>query len=105
MDGQVLLCTPGGAVSFVMPQNWLFLTSYKKQRELLLKSVQWNLLARLGPGAFETITGDDGFFLSIETRDPRYDPARTRAQVEGDDLLLGIHGISKGEVQQTAPEL
>ncbi|MGT2456528.1 hypothetical protein ACU4GI_26350 [Cupriavidus basilensis] len=41
-----------------MPQNWLFLTSYKKQRESLLKRVQWNLLARLGSGAFETIGGE-----------------------------------------------
>ncbi len=47
-----------GVVQIVMPQNWLFLTSYKEQRESLLKSVQWNLLGRLGPGAFETITGE-----------------------------------------------
>jgi hypothetical protein len=44
-----------GAVQLVMPQNWLFLTSYEKQRELLLNRVGWNLLARLGPGAFETL--------------------------------------------------
>jgi len=47
-----------GVVQIVMPQNWLFLVSYKKQRESLLKRVQWNLLARLGPGAFETISGE-----------------------------------------------
>jgi len=47
-----------GVVQIVMPQNWLFLTSYKKQRESLLQRVQWNLLARLGPGAFETIGGE-----------------------------------------------
>lgn len=47
-----------GVVQIVMPQNWLFMTSYKKQRALLLKSVQWNFLARLGPGAFETISGE-----------------------------------------------
>ncbi|MBN9372144.1 DNA methyltransferase [Hydrogenophaga sp.] len=47
-----------GVVQIVMPQNWLFLTSYKKQRESLLKRVQWSLLARLGPGAFETISGE-----------------------------------------------
>lgn len=47
-----------GVVQIVMPQNWLFLSSYKKQRESLLKRVQWNLLARLGPGAFETISGE-----------------------------------------------
>ena len=52
------LCTPGGVLQFVMPQNWLFLTSYKKQREHLLRHVTWNLLVRLGPGAFETISGE-----------------------------------------------
>lgn len=54
-----LSCDQGaGVVQIVMPQNWLFLTNYKKQREALLKSVHWNLLARLGPGAFETISGE-----------------------------------------------
>ena len=47
-----------GVIQIVMPQNWLFLTSYKKQREHLLKEVRWDLLARLGPGAFDTISGE-----------------------------------------------
>jgi len=44
-------------VAVVTPQNWLFLTRYKKLREKLLKERTWNLVARLGPGAFETIGG------------------------------------------------
>lgn len=52
------LCTPGGTVSFVMPQSWLFSSSFEKQREHLLRYETWNLLARLGAGAFETITGE-----------------------------------------------
>ena len=52
------LCAAGGAVSFVMPQNWLFLKSYQKQRQHLLRHSTWNLLARLGSGAFEMITGE-----------------------------------------------
>jgi hypothetical protein len=47
-----------GVVQIVMPQNWLFLTSYKKQRESLLTRLHWKLLARLGAGAFETIGGE-----------------------------------------------
>lgn len=47
-----------GVVQIVMPQNWLFLATYRAQRESLLRAVQWNLLARLGPGAFETIGGE-----------------------------------------------
>ncbi|EIC19847.1 Eco57I restriction-modification methylase domain-containing protein [Thiorhodovibrio frisius] len=42
-----------GVVQIVMPQNWLFLTSYRKQRERLLREVSWNLLGRLGMAAFQ----------------------------------------------------
>ncbi|PWU30084.1 restriction endonuclease subunit M [Pseudomonas sp. RW407] len=47
-----------GTVQIVMPQNWLFLGRYKKQRELLLKKVSWSLIARLGSGAFDAISGE-----------------------------------------------
>ena len=52
------LCAQGGTASLVLPQNWLFLTSYRKLREKLLTNETWNLLAWLGPGAFETIGGE-----------------------------------------------
>ena len=52
------LCTDGGTVSLVLPQNWLFLSSYRSLREKLLQTVNWHLLVRLGSGAFETITGE-----------------------------------------------
>ncbi len=47
----------GGSTALVTPQNWLFLTTYKKLRETLLERRQWDFVARLGPGAFETIGG------------------------------------------------
>ncbi len=47
-----------GVVQIVMPQNWLLLTGYRKQRESLLRRMHWNLLARLRPGASETISGE-----------------------------------------------
>ena len=46
-----------GTVAAVTPQNWLFLTSYKKLRKRLLKERTWEVIALLGPGAFETIGG------------------------------------------------
>ncbi|WKS96446.1 Eco57I restriction-modification methylase domain-containing protein [Gallibacterium anatis] len=52
------LCQKGGTASIVLPQNWLFLTSYKKFREQLLKKDTWHLITRLGAGAFETISGE-----------------------------------------------
>jgi len=47
------LCHPCnvGYTQVVMPQNWMFLSSFKAQRERLLKSVNWNLLVKLGGGA------------------------------------------------------
>lgn len=51
-------CLDGGTASIVLPQNWLFLSSYKKFREKLLTRETWNIIARLGPGAFETISGE-----------------------------------------------
>ena len=52
------LCVEGGTSSIVLPQNWLFLTSYKQFREKLLKNDTWHMIARLGAGAFETISGE-----------------------------------------------
>ncbi|WP_053154302.1 Eco57I restriction-modification methylase domain-containing protein [Pseudomonas sp. P1.8] len=48
------LVATSGTVQVVMPQNWLFLGSYKKQREKLLKSVSWSLVALLGAKSFQT---------------------------------------------------
>jgi len=58
LDRCLELCVKGGTASIVLPQNWLFLTSYRKFREQLLKNDTWHLIARLGPGAFETISGE-----------------------------------------------
>ncbi|WP_186089004.1 Eco57I restriction-modification methylase domain-containing protein [Burkholderia gladioli] len=54
-----------GVVQIVMPQNWLFLTSYRKQRESLLKQVQWNLLARLGEGGFDSPQAAGAFIILL----------------------------------------
>ncbi|MBL7764604.1 MAG: N-6 DNA methylase [Chitinophagaceae bacterium] len=47
-----------GTISTVIPQNWLFLASYKKFREKLLKNESWQFVARLGAGAFSQISGE-----------------------------------------------
>jgi hypothetical protein len=51
-------CAPGGATALVLPQNWLFLTSYTALRTKLLRQETWHWVARLGPGAFATISGE-----------------------------------------------
>ena len=50
-------CLPSGTYALVSPQNWLFLTSYEKLRLTMLREQKWQLLARLGSSAFETISG------------------------------------------------
>lgn len=69
-----------GVTQIVMPQNWLFLTSYKTQRERLLKQVSWNLLVRLGARAFQTPMWD--FNVQLLTL--------TRARPQAEDRLSGI---------------
>lgn len=58
LDRCLELCVEGGTSSIVLPQNWLFLTSYRKFREKLLHHHTWHIIARLGSGAFETISGE-----------------------------------------------
>lgn len=48
----------GGSFALVTPQNWLFMGTYEKFRKRFLKAAEWGVVARLGPHAFETITGE-----------------------------------------------
>jgi len=52
------LCRQDGTVAVVSPQNWLFQAGYLQFRKSLLTTMSWGFLARLGPGAFETISGE-----------------------------------------------
>jgi hypothetical protein len=63
--------TQGGVSCSVIPQNWLFLTSYKKYRERLLKNETWSIVARLGPKSFQTPMWDFNVMLiSIQHLNP-----------------------------------
>lgn len=80
-----------GVVQIVMPQNWLFLTSYQKQRESLLQRVQWNLLARLGEGGFDSPQAAGAFIILL---------TQTRAPApEG----FALHGVD-ASAPKSAPE-
>ncbi|MCA9876503.1 MAG: N-6 DNA methylase, partial [Thermomicrobiales bacterium] len=52
------LASGGGSIGMVTPQNWLFLKSYFTFRSALLKEESIVSVARLGAGAFETISGE-----------------------------------------------
>jgi len=51
------LSTSGGIVAEVSPQAWNYLGSYEQFRKKFLNNSSLNMLARLGTGAFETISG------------------------------------------------
>lgn len=48
------LCTDGGTSCLVLPQDWLFKTSYEDMRKGLLTEKVWGFIALLGPKAFQT---------------------------------------------------
>ena len=95
------LCTQGGTAALVLPQNWLFLTSYRKLREKLLQKETWHLLARLGPGAFETISGEvvKAVLLALS----RGKPAGSRDGLLGDAASGGaMYGLDVSESHTAA---
>ena len=65
-------CADGGTATLVAPQNWTFLGSYKALRERLLRFSTWNLIAKLGPQAFQTPMWDYniGLFVLSSTIPP-----------------------------------
>jgi len=57
--------TLGGISCTVMPQNWLFLTTYKKYRETFLKTHSWIFVVRLGEHAFENTEAAGAFACMV----------------------------------------
>ncbi|MBA7659375.1 hypothetical protein ES703_67353 [subsurface metagenome] len=54
----VKFCTESGHIALVTPYAWLFQTAYKKLRKRYLSERSLLLLSHLGPGAFDTISGE-----------------------------------------------
>ncbi len=54
-------CHPSGAYAVVTPQNWMFLSSYRRFRERMLREQTWFVFARLGEGAFESSAAAGAF--------------------------------------------
>jgi hypothetical protein len=89
----------GGVVQVVMPQNWMFLSSYGKQRVKLLRSTCWNLVARLGFSAFDVMDwwAFNTVLLTLTSGDPTLD-----SKIQGIDAD-GSKGINeKSRLLRTA---
>ena len=87
----------GGVSCSVIPQNWLFLTSYKKYRERLLKNETWNIVARLGAKSFQTPMWDFNVMLiSIQHIKPS-----ELGVISGLDVSEAINAMAKDDALRT----
>lgn len=94
----------GGTIAVVTPQNWLFLKRYKPIRSKLLRNMVWHSVARLGPGAFETISGEvvkASLLIASQGKDDRTNqfcgldvshesPSSAKATALRDQALVGM---------------
>lgn len=97
LDRCLELCIKGGTASIVLPQNWLFLSTYTKFREQLLKNDTWHLIARLGPGAFETISGEvvKAILISL-SREPAFGGIHSQMWSSGNSLNPELSHLISG---------
>ena len=90
------LCEPGGTAALVLPQNWLFLSSYRKLREKLLKRETWHLLARLGEGGFDSTAAAGAFVAML---------ALSRSEAAADSVMHGLDVSESRTAEQKAAQL
>lgn len=102
-------CSSGGSIALVTPQSWFFMIGYKKLRESLLKKNTWNVVARLGPRAFETIGGEvvNVGLVSMSRQAPNvtlkfasYDVSEMGSPTEKKDALLANDSESTNQLNQ-----
>ena len=103
------LCAKGGTTAVVLPQDWLFKTSYKQFRKKLLKRDTWHLLARLGAKSFQTSMWDFNVQLCMISRGEvrpsggllgTGDPVRI---LRGLDVASAATAQSKADALRVAP--
>ena len=58
IDRSLELAQKSGTLGIVCPQNWLSLPAYSVLRKRILKTERFDVLIKLGPGAFGTISGE-----------------------------------------------
>ncbi|MDM0108672.1 N-6 DNA methylase [Variovorax sp. J22R24] len=94
------LCKEGGNASVVLPQNWLFLSSYKRFRAKSLKRDAWKVVARLGYGAFNTPLNAAPVLVSIDSG--LYSAASTEAPLSLLDVAMVDSASEKRDALRTA---
>jgi hypothetical protein len=92
----IYFCVNGGSVALVTPQSWLFLGTYRKLRQTLLANGTFNAVAKLGPGAFETISGEVVNAALVEI---------SRASAREDAYFVGIDVADENTIAGKAEQL
>jgi hypothetical protein len=112
IDRSLGFCTQFGSVALVTPQQWLSQISYKRFRAKLFEKSSIGLVAHLGAGAFETISGevvnvalfnstnrtcaDDAIFGDLDAADSNDIKLKVKGLVEEPIVLL-----SQGEIRKS----
>ncbi|MCH5276201.1 MAG: N-6 DNA methylase [Desulfovibrionaceae bacterium] len=99
------LCARHGTVCAVLPQNWLFLASYKKFREKLLKQDVWHLLARLGEKGFESSAAAGAFVILLTLSREKARPSGGLMGMAPVHMLHGLDVSAAATAQAKAEEL
>jgi len=107
-------CAIGGTSAIVSTENWLFLTTYRKLREALLTSTEWNWVARLGEKGFESSAAAGAFvaILSLTRRTPHpehqffgIDVGKQKTPIEKNHALISsVIAFVKQADQQKNPD-
>ena len=86
----------GGSAAIVTPQNWLSLITYRRLRSRMLREQSWHHVSWLGPGAFETISGEvvKPIVLILSNSSPR-----------AHSIITGINASNERGVSQKAAAL
>ena len=101
LDRCIEMCVERGTASIVLPQNWLFLTSYKKFRDKLLRNDTWHLIARLGEGGFDSSAAAGAFVAMITLS--RGNVVGNRGGLFGEGSPAGIlRGVDVSELRTAA---
>lgn len=96
---KMLRCnSKGGTSCSVIPQNWLFLTSYNLFRQQLLKNYKFDIISRLGPKGFQTPMWDFNVMLisiTVQKVDKNYsftglDVSKFNSANEKDNELVNV---------------
>ena len=110
LERSLKLCAKGGTAAIVLPQNWLFLTTYKKFREKLLKRDTWHLLARLGEKGFNSSAAAGAFVILLvlsrgatHPSDGLLDYKKSAHILHGLDVASAATAQAKADALRVAP--